>query len=146
LRKRVATRLRELNPHIKVVGVAPDERTPIQGLKNYRVQHVPKIWDPNVLDDVRYVDLATAEETARLLALGESLLVGPSSGAIVHVALQFAKAMEGGVVVAIAPDGMERYLTTAICEPAQCLKCALKYGLRCSYSDGRPIVEPDAEL
>lgn len=142
----IAHRLKELNRQIKVVGVAPHEKTPIQGLKNYRIQHVPKIWDPKMLDDVRYVDLATAEETARLLALGEGLLLGPSSGAIIHVALQYAKEMNEGVVVAIAPDGMERYLSTAICEPAQCLKCAIKYGLRCSYSDGRPIVESDAGL
>jgi cysteine synthase len=135
----VSRRLKELNPKVRVIGVAPDEKTPIQGLKNYNVQHVPGIWRPLLVDEVRYVGSKTAEETVRLLALTEALLVGPSSGAILHVAIKEANEMKSGVVVAIAPDGLERYLTTPVCEPSYCLECAQKYGIKCSYSDGVPI-------
>ncbi|HVP23925.1 MAG TPA: PLP-dependent cysteine synthase family protein [Conexivisphaerales archaeon] len=137
----IARRLKELNPKVRVIGVAPDEKTPIQGLKNYNIQHVPGIWRPELVDEVRYVSSKTAEETVRLLALAEGLLVGPSSGAVLHVALKEANSMEGGVVVSMAPDGLERYLTTPVCEPSYCLECAQKYGIRCSYSDGVPIAK-----
>jgi len=140
----VAKRLKELNPKVRVIGVAPDESTPIQGLKNYNIQHIPGIWKPQLVDEVRYVGSKTAEETVRLLALAEGLLVGPSSGAILHVALKEASEMKKGVVVSIAPDGLERYLTTPVCEPSYCLDCAQKYGIRCSYSDGVPIAKSEA--
>jgi len=140
----IARRLKELNPKVRVIGVAPDEKTPIQGLKNYSIQHVPGIWKQELVDEVRYVGAKTAEETVRLLALAEGLLVGPSSGAILHVALKEANEMEGGVVVSIAPDGLERYLTTPVCEPSYCLDCAQKYGIRCSYTDGVPISRSEA--
>ncbi len=140
----VAKRLKELNPKVRVIGVAPDEKSPIQGLKNYNTQHVPGIWKPDLVDEVRYVGSKTAEETVRLLALAEGLLVGPSSGAILHVALKEANEMSEGVVVSIAPDGLERYLTTPVCEPSYCLDCAQKYGIKCSYSDGVPISKSEA--
>jgi cysteine synthase len=142
----IAKRLKPLKPSLKVIGVAPNEKATIQGLKNYTVQHVPKIWEPDLVDEVHYVESSVAEETTRLLALGEGLMVGPSSGAIFSVALQKVKSMKDGVVVAIAPDGLERYLTTPICEPSVCLECARKYGIRCSYTDGRPVVESDVGL
>ena len=85
--------------------------------------------------------LKEAEESARLLALGEGLFVGPSSGAAFNVALKKAKEIDHGVMVIMSPDGGEKYLSTALCEPSQCLECARKYGIKCSYFDGRPIVE-----
>jgi cysteine synthase len=140
----VARRLKELNPKVRVIGVAPDPKTPIQGLKNYNTQHVPGIWRHDLVDEVRYIGSKTAEETVRLLALAEGLLVGPSSGAILHVALKEANEMESGVIVSIAPDGLERYLTTPVCEPSYCLDCAQKYGIKCSYTDGVPISKSEA--
>lgn len=141
----VAKRLKEHNPAVRVIGVAPDEKTPIQGLKNYNTQHVPGIWKPTLVDEVRYVGSKTAEETVRLAALAEGLLIGPSSGAILHTALKEANQMKEGVVVSVAPDGLERYLTTPVCEPTSCLDCAQKFGIRCSYTDGMPIINSGAE-
>jgi len=66
--------------------------------------------------------------------------VGPSSGAILHVALKKAAEIKSGVMVAIAPDGGEKYLSTTLCDPMLCLKCARKHGIRCSYTDGSPCV------
>jgi len=137
----VSMRLKEYNPRVKIVGVAPDPSTPIQGLKNFNTQYVPRIWEPERVDELHYVTLSEGEESARLLALAEGIFVGPSSGAIFHVALKKAKEIDAGVFVVIAPDGGEKYLSTTLCEPAKCLECARRYGIKCSYSDGRPIVE-----
>jgi cysteine synthase len=129
---------------VKIIGVAPDPKTPIQGLKNYNVQYVPRIWDPQTVDEVHYVSLSQGEETAQLLALAEGIFVGPSSGAIFHVAQQTAREIRSGVMVIVAPDGGEKYLSTNLCEPSKCLECAKRYGIKCSYFDGRPIVEVKA--
>jgi hypothetical protein len=48
-------------------------------------------------------------------------------------------------MVAIAPDGGEKYLSTTLCDPNLCLKCARKYGIRCSYIDGSPISKPPSK-
>ncbi len=135
----VSKRLKEYNPNIRIIGVEPKNGTSIQGLKNLETQHVPAIWQSELVDEIHKVDPKEAEDAARLLALQEGIFVGPSSGAIVHVALNKATEIDKGVMVAIAPDGGEKYLSTTLCDPALCLQCAQKYGIRCSYTDGSPI-------
>jgi cysteine synthase len=137
----VSRKLREYNPDVKIIAVAPDPSTPIQGLKNFNTQYVPRIWEPEKIDEVHYVTLREAEESARLLALGEAIFVGPSTGAAFYVALKRSKEIDRGVIVVMAPDGGEKYLSTSLCEPSRCLECAQKYGIKCSYFDGRPITE-----
>lgn len=139
----VSKRLKEHNPKIKIIGVQPEVGTAIQGLKDLKTQYVPAIWNPKLVDEIQYVNPKDAEETSRLLALQEGIFVGPSSGAIFHVASQKAKELKEGVIVAIAPDGGEKYLSTSLCDPNLCLACVKKFGLRCSYRDGSPIVKFD---
>ncbi len=55
-----------------------------------------------------------AFEMARRMAREEGILVGMSSGAAIHVALQKAKEMEEGLIVIICPDSGERYLSTEL--------------------------------
>ncbi len=138
----VSKRLKEYNPEVKVIGVSPS--TPIQGLKNYEKQYVPGIWEKERVDEIRYVGFKDAEESARLLALGEGIFIGPSSGATFHVALRKAEEIDGGVLVFMSPDGGEKYLSTTLCEPSLCLDCAKRFRIRCSYFDGRPVVEASA--
>jgi len=135
----VSKRLKEHNPGVQVIAVEPENGTTIQGLKNLETQHVPAIWNEKLVDEIYKVPPREAEEAARLLALQEGVFVGPSSGAIFHVALKKACEIPKGIVVAIAPDGGEKYLSTTLCDPMLCLKCARKYGIRCSYTDGCPI-------
>jgi S-sulfo-L-cysteine synthase (O-acetyl-L-serine-dependent) len=138
----VSKRLKEHNPTVQIIGVEPENGTAIQGLKNLETQHVPAIWNKNLVDEIHKVHPREAEEAARLLALQEGVFVGPSSGAILHVALKKAAEIPSGVMVAIAPDGGEKYLSTTLCDPMLCLKCARKYGIRCSYTDGCPVTKP----
>jgi cysteine synthase len=138
----VSKRLKEYNPDIQIIAVQPENDTSIQGLKNLETQHVPAIWKKELVDEIYKVSPKEAEEAARLLALQEGVFVGPSSGAIFHIALKKASEIDKGVIVAIAPDGGEKYLSTTLCDPVLCLKCARKYGIRCSYTDGSPVTKP----
>ncbi|MGB9842017.1 MAG: PLP-dependent cysteine synthase family protein [Candidatus Bathyarchaeales archaeon] len=141
----VSKRLKEYNPAIQVIAAEPEPGALIHGLKNLETQYVPAIWQPKLVDEIHKVRAEDAEEAARLLALQEGIFVGPSSGAIFHVALKKASQLDKGVIVAIAPDGGEKYLSTTLCDPILCLKCARKYGIRCSYIDGSPIAKATSE-
>ena len=142
----VSKRLREYNPAVKVIGVQPEPGTAIQGLKNLQTQYVPKIWRPELVDEVHLVNPKDAEETARLLALSEGFFVGPSSGAIFNVVLKKAKEIDEGLMVAMAPDGGEKYLSTTLCDPLLCLECVKKFGIQCSYKDGAPMSKMASNL
>jgi len=129
-----------------VIAVQPEPKTAIQGLKDLTTQYVPAIWKQELVDGVYYVHSKQADEAARLLALQEGIFVGPSSGAIFSIAVKKAKELEKGLIVAVAPDGGEKYLSTTLCDPALCLDCVKKYGIQCSYRDGRPIVKGETEF
>lgn len=74
----------------------------------------PHTFDSDVLDEVHTVDDREVYATVRRLAAEEALLLGPSSGLAVAVALRTARdARPGSTVVAIAPDGGINYLTKA---------------------------------
>jgi cysteine synthase len=136
----VSQRLKQNNPAVKVVAAQPEQGSIIPGLKNLQTQYVPEIWQSSFIDEVHSVNSLDAEETARRLALTEGIFVGPSSGAILHVALKKAKELDKGVLVAIAPDGGEKYLSTPLCDPTLCLECVKKFSIRCLYKDATPIV------
>jgi len=137
----VSKRLREYNPDVRIIAVQPERGTAIQGLKDLQTQYVPAIWRREMVDEIYTVNPKDAEETARLLSLQEGVFVGPSSGAILHVALKKASEIERGVMVVMAPDGGEKYLSTTLCDPVLCFECVRKYGIRCSYRDGAPIMK-----
>ncbi|MFF1878540.1 PLP-dependent cysteine synthase family protein [Leifsonia sp. NPDC058230] len=74
----------------------------------------PETFDHAVVDEVHTVDDREVYSTVHRLAAEEALLLGPSSGLAVAVALRTARsAPAGSVVVAIAPDGGINYLTKA---------------------------------
>jgi cysteinyl-tRNA synthetase len=112
-------RLKEFNPAIRIVGVEPYLGHRIQGLKNLKEAYVPGIYDPAVLDEKVNIEDDAAYEMARRLARAEGLLVGMSSGAAMHVACEIAAKIDSGVVVAVLPDGGERYLSTTLFQVAE---------------------------
>jgi len=107
-------RLRELDASIRIIGVEPYLGHHIQGLKNLKEAYVPGIYDQAVTDEKINIDDDAAYEMARRLAREEGLLVGMSSGAAMHVACELASRLESGVIVAVLPDGGERYLSTPL--------------------------------
>ncbi len=110
----VSKRLKEYNRDIRIIGVEPFLQHKIQGLKNMKESYQPGIYDKTRLDEKINILDQDAFEMARRMAREEGLLVGMSSGAAVHVALQKAREMTEGLIVAICPDSGERYLSTEL--------------------------------
>ena len=114
--------LKEKKPEVRIVGVEPPEGHTIQGLKNMKESIVPKIYDPDMLDEKIIVEDGEAFEITRLLAAKEGIFVGMSSGAAVAAALHIAEKMTSGTIVVILPDRGDRYLSTTLFRSI-CAKC-----------------------
>ncbi|MBN2244176.1 MAG: cysteine--tRNA ligase [Acidobacteria bacterium] len=110
----MSRRFKELNPDIQILGVEPYLGHKIQGLKNMKEAYRPGIFDRRRLDRKVNIQDEDAYAASRLLAREEGLFVGMSSGAAACAAIQLAKELTGGVIVAILPDGGERYLSTTL--------------------------------
>ncbi len=114
--------LKEKKPGVRIIGVEPVVNHSIQGLKNMTESMVPKIYDPELLDEKITIEDGEAFETVRLLVVREGLFVGMSSGAAVAAALRIARTISSGVIVTILPDRGERYLSTTLFRSI-CAKC-----------------------
>ena len=113
--------LREKNPDIALYAVEPDTSPVLsQGKAGpHKIQgigagFVPKVLDTSIITKVITVSAEDAGATARAAAAQEGLLVGISSGAALHAALELAKSPDhkGKTIVALLPDTGERYLST----------------------------------
>lgn len=82
----------------------------MHGIQGLGAGFVPPILDRSLVDEVMPVSDVAAQRMARRLAREEGLLVGPSSGANVHAAVEVARRTPGGRVVTILCDSGERYL------------------------------------
>jgi cysteine synthase A len=80
---------------------------------------VPEVLDREVIDEVMQIEDEMAIETARLTATREGLLVGISAGASIHAAMELGarREMADKRVVAIVPDGGERYMSQPFFAP-----------------------------
>jgi cysteine synthase A/cysteine synthase B len=119
--------LKEKDPTIQIVAIEPVKGHRLPGLKNLQEAKIPEILDRSLIDETVSVDDETAYRMAIRLAREESLLVGPSTGAIVAAALGLA-IREPGPIVAISPDSAFKYVS---------------YFADWIGSDGRP---PDEEI
>ena len=106
--------LRMFSPAVRVVGVEPFKGHKIQGLKNMKESYAPGIFQPEEPHAIVNVDDESAYEMARRLAREEGIFVGMSAGAAMKVAVDEARALGKGTVVALLPDGGERYLSTSL--------------------------------
>jgi cysteine synthase B len=113
---------KEKKPEVKIIGVEPTEGHTIQGLKNMKESIVPKIYNPEVLDEKITIEDGEAFEITRLLAAKEGIFVGMSSGAAVAAAFRIAERMTSGTIVVILPDRGDRYLSTTLFRSI-CAKC-----------------------
>jgi cysteine synthase B len=107
-------RLKIYNPSIEIVGVQPAEpKHGIEGLKHMESSIKPGIFDETIVDRMVYVKTPDAYEMTKRLVREEGLFLGISSGAAVHAAVELAKTLDRGVIVAVAPDGGEKYLSAS---------------------------------
>lgn len=117
------TYLKEKKETIQVVAVEPED-SPIlsggtpgpHGIQGIGAGFVPEILNTEVFDEVFRVKNEEAYAASRLLAEEEGLLVGISSGAVLHAAVSYAKKEEnaGKMIVVLLPDTGERYLSTPL--------------------------------
>jgi cysteine synthase B len=103
--------LRERNPRVRVVAVEPDHALHgMEGLKHMPSAIVPEIYDPRAHDEKRTVVTEDAYAVCAEVLRADGLLVGHSAGAALWAAREVARGLTSGVVVALLPDGGERYL------------------------------------
>lgn len=115
--------LKAYNSNIKIIAVEPSDSPVLSGgnpgphkIQGIGAGFVPKIYSPEVVDEVVQVTGDQAILTSRQLAKEEALLVGISSGAAVYAATIVAQRPEnkGKNIVVLLPDTGERYLSTQL--------------------------------
>ena len=112
--------LKLARPEVRIVVAEPDNAAVLSG-KGWNVHQiqglapnfVPSILDREVIDELLEVNEVAGRDVALRLAAEEGIFVGISAGATVATALRVAEsAPEGSVILAMAPDTGERYLST----------------------------------
>lgn len=115
--------LKEKKPAVKVVAVEP-AASPVlsKGVAGaHKIQgigagFVPEVLDTGIYDEIIPVENESAFAAGKLIGRKEGILVGISSGAALHAAIELAKRPEnkGKTIVALLPDTGDRYLSTPL--------------------------------
>lgn len=106
--------LKEVNPHIQIVGCQPEEGSQIPGIRKWPQEYLPSICDFSRVDRIESVSQSVAEDMTRRLATEEGIFCGISSGGAMAVALRIAAEVENAVIVSIVCDRGDRYLSTGV--------------------------------
>lgn len=113
--------LKSKKPSVKIVAVEPSDSAVLSGgkagahkLQGIGAGFIPSVLNTSVYDEILKVTAPDAYEAARLMGRREGVLVGISSGAALHAAIEVAKKEEnkGKTVVVLLPDTGDRYLST----------------------------------
>ena len=106
--------LKERNPNIQIIGIEPAARDHrLSGIKNVSSlpdEFKPGILDYSLIDEIIAVDDRDAFKAGIQLARTDGIMVGPTTGALLHVARQFGATVSGRAVV-IAPDNATKYMS-----------------------------------
>ena len=115
--------LKSKNTEIKVVAVEPADspflskgKAGAHKIQGIGAGFVPKVLNTTIYDEIVTVDSESAFEAARNIGKKEGVLVGISSGAALHAAIEVAKRKEneGKNIVVLLPDTGDRYLSTEL--------------------------------
>jgi len=110
----VSRYLKEMNPNIQIIGVQPEEGSSIAGIRRWPQAYLPKIYEPERVDRVLDVNQSDAEAMARQLASQEGIMSGVSTGGAMVAALRLLKDVKNSVIVTIACDRGDRYLSSGL--------------------------------
>jgi len=110
----VARYLKERKPEVKIIGVEPASRnhklSGIKKISNLPKEHQPKILDYSLIDEIVAVEDRDAFQAGIRLARTEGIMVGPTTGALLHAAHMIG-ADSGGTAVVISPDDATKYIS-----------------------------------
>jgi len=121
----VASVVRQFNPRLEVIGIEPRDcpilscgRFGPHKIEGIGAGFVPEVLNTKLIDEVLLVGHEEAGIAACRLAREEGILVGTSSGAALHAALEVAARPinAGKMIVVILPDTGERYLSSWLFE------------------------------
>lgn len=107
--------LKEMNPAIQVIGVEPANRQHhLSGLKRITGlpdEYFPAILDKDLLDDLISVTDEDAYRAGIKLARTEGALVGPTTGAVLHAAIETGASNDGRAAL-ISADSATKYISS----------------------------------
>jgi len=106
--------LKEKNPAVQIIGVQPEEGAQIPGIRKWPQAYLPRIYDPDKVDRIMLVSQTEAEDMTRRLASEEGIFTGISTGGALAMALKISDEVENSVIVFIACDRGDRYLSTGV--------------------------------
>jgi len=104
--------LKEVNPAIQIVGCQPTENSSIPGIRRWSPEYLPKIFDPSRVDRGKGSSKEEATMMTGRLAREEGIFAGMSSGGAASAAIRLAQELNSGVIVFIACDRGDRYLSS----------------------------------
>lgn len=110
----VARFLRDKNPAVRIVGAQPQEGSRIPGIRKWPEEYLPKIYEPQLVDELVLVSQDDAEDMARRLAREEGIFAGISAAGACWVAQQIAQREENATIVFVVCDRGDRYLSTGV--------------------------------
>lgn len=108
----VSTYLKEQNPEVQIIGAQPKDGARIPGIRKWSPEYQPKFFNKSKVDQVVELDENDAKNMTRKLAQEEGVFAGMSSGGAVHAALEMAKTIDKGIIVAVICDRGDRYLSS----------------------------------
>ena len=110
----VSRYLKEQNPDIQIIGVQPEDGSSIPGIRRWPQAYLPKIYEPERVDQIIDVSQSDAEHMARRLAREEGILSGVSSGGALTAAVELLPDLNNAVIVTIVCDRGDRYLSSGL--------------------------------
>ncbi len=103
---------KEQNREIRIIGCQPTEDSSIPGIRRWPKAYLPKIFEPSRVDLIMDISETEAIEMTRNLARTEGIFAGMSSGGAASAALRLAAELKEGLIVFIACDRGDRYLSS----------------------------------
>ena len=108
----VSRYLKQKNSNVKIIGTQPEDGSRIPGIRRWSPEFLPKIFEPERVDRIIDVNQESAKMMAKELAKKEGIFAGMSSGGAASAALRLANELEEGLIVFIACDRGDRYLSS----------------------------------